>query len=430
MAKKEVYMFTPRVMLAALAFSLLSISLGAGSLSIGELPVSAAASLIEGQRLGSEIIISSLDNEKFNPAIAYNSNHDEYLVVWQNNWPSRDIYAWRMSSRGELLSWFTVASGATDRAQPSVAYDPINDRYLVVFIHDVYGNGSDWDVGGRYIPWNGPEPGLPEFPICNWSSSQWNPVVTYARTEQDFTVVWANTPTGLPAYISGVRLAADGSGPRGNFTISGPENRINPDIAYNLARNEYLVVWEHVGGSNDIHAARMTGSLSQLGSDLTIAGWPDNEEHPTVAACHITDGYLVAWQSLVNPPTNYDVYARHVSGDALLGSPFIVDGTTAPEIEIDSTCNLSGREYLLAWQTMYAGGYYGIWGRLVDPGGMGDAFELAQPGAAADRLSPVAAGGRASDLAVWVHDRDGSVYQDLRGRLIFHLENYLPLVRR
>ena len=391
----------------------------------------------DGFQLGPEVVISAIDNEKYLPAVAYNSNHDEYLVVWQNKWPgNRDIYAQRISSRGELLSWFAVAPGPGgnpyDRAQPSVAYDPVNDRYLVVFIHDVFGDGSDWDIGGRFIPWNGPDSGLIEFPICTWNSSQWNPVVTYALAQQEFLVAWTNTPSGQPAYVSAARLNRDTGAVLDDFTISaGPENRINPDVAYNLARNEYLVVWDRVGGSHDIYGLRLTGSgVALSGGEFAIAGWPDNEEQPTVAACHNADQYLVAWQSLVGPPTNYDVYARYVSGDGVPGTVFLVDGTTAPEDTIDATCLQDGRQYLLTWQTMYAGGYYGIWGRLVYPVGMEASFGLVQPGAAADRTAPAAAGGQVNYLAAWVHDRDGTAYQDIHGRLIYLHQLYLPMVVR
>jgi hypothetical protein len=106
----------------------------------------------------------------------------------------------------------------------------------------------------------------------------------------------------------------------------------------------------------------------------------------------------------------------------------LVDGTTAPETEIDAACRYDGRQYLLTWQTMYAGGYYGIWGRLVNPGSVEDSFGLVQPGAADDRVTPAAAGGRVNYLAVWAHDRDGTAYQDIRGRLIYINQTYLPMV--
>lgn len=56
------------------------------------------------------IWVDTVDNRE--PAVAYNSNHDEYLVVWYNDqgggtW---DIYARRVRGDGTLLSNFCVVS--------------------------------------------------------------------------------------------------------------------------------------------------------------------------------------------------------------------------------------------------------------------------------------------------------------------------------
>jgi hypothetical protein len=137
-------------------------------------------------RLSREIIISALDNEQLPPAVAYNWKHREYLVVWHDKWAvgTRDIRGRRIAADGAVLAEFEIYSNPTrDSAQPAVDYDPVNDRYLVVWIYDTFGDGSDWDVYGRFIPWAGPNPSVTEFPIITWPSKQWNPKVAYARTQ-------------------------------------------------------------------------------------------------------------------------------------------------------------------------------------------------------------------------------------------------------
>lgn len=258
--------------------------------AVGSQTALAAASATAGPHLSGEIVISSLDNEQHLPAVAYNWKHKEYLVVWHNTWVvgTRDIRARRISPQGDLLgSEFTVAESPTrDYAQPSVAYDPVNDRYLVVYIYDTFGDGSDWDLYGRFIPWDGPSPSLTEFAICTWATHQWNPKVAYGRAVEEYLVVWNNEYQSgvLPMYISGRRVSADGSGfPGGtsDLTISHTtENRVNPDVAYNLARNEYLVVYDNVV---DVYGVRLRGDAAQLGGgEVGIAGWPDTEIHPAV----------------------------------------------------------------------------------------------------------------------------------------------------
>ena len=407
-------------------------------LSQAQEPDSSTALATSVPHLGSEIIISALENEQHLPAVAYNWKHNEYLVVWHNTWGGggHDIYAQRITSGGELKSWFAVTAGPNDRAQPSVAYDPVHDRYLVVWIYDVWGDGSDWDVYGRFIPWNGPSASLPEFNICAWTTKQWNPKVAYGRAQEEFLVVWWTEHPSVPAYVSGRRVFADGSGfpPGDGFTIAvhAAENRVSPDVAYNLARNEYLVTCDN---AFDIYAVRLRGDGVALGGgEFGIAGWPDTEIRPAVAACEAADQYLVAWQSL-QPAGHYDLYARFVTGDGMPDSPHLIYETSVAEVEPDIACNLNGRQYLVVWQQQYSSavGPYGVWGRLVYPdGSMGAPFGIIAPtgGITAEFTNPAVAGGHTNYLVAWEHDRAGTSYQDIHGQLISPYAVFLPLVLR
>ncbi len=387
--------------------------------------------------LGGEIVISALDNEECLPSVAYNWKHHEYLVVWHTKWTigTRDIRAARISDRGQVLGAFTVYEHATkDSAQPTVVYDPVNDRYLVAWVFDASGNGSDWDLYGRLVPWDGPIASLNEFVICNWGTHQWNPTVAYGRAVEEFLVVWANEYQAgtLPVYVSGRRVkAADGSFPGGSSDLTinhATENRVNPDVTYNLARNEYLMVYDN---AVNIFGIRLTGNLGHnFGGEFSIAGWPATEIHPAVAACEGADQYLVAWQS--NQDAGNDaIYARFVGGDGAPGSVHLIDDTTSPEQEADVACNLSGTQYLVTWQTRYTNLKYGIWGRVVQPDAtLEPGFVIVQPGSATDRTNPISAGGHTNYLVVWEHDRDGTSYQDIHGRLITPNVVFIPLVLR
>ncbi len=430
-------MFTRKMLIGMLLASLVLVTIGAGYSSAMNRP----ARLGKGQAgtdeyLSREIVISSIDNNKYSPAIAYNANHYEYLVVWENVWPggSHDIYAQRISSTGQLLSWFAVSMNTINKMQPSVAYDPVRDRYLVTWIYDVWGDGSDWDVYGRFIPWEGPSPSLADFAICDWNSGQWHPKVAYGLAQDEYLVVWKNAPASVPTYISGRRIFADGSGfPANGFAISsGPENRDFPSVAYNLARNEYLVTWDVEKASLDIYGLRITGNGIPLGGgEFAIAGWSADEEHPSVAACNQGDQYLVTWQSLVNPPIDTDIYGRYIGGDGSLAGVYLVDGSSAPEQASAVTCSQGGRQYLITWQTMYTDGYYGIWARRAFPNeSMAASFGLVSSGNSADRTYPAVAGGKANYLVAWENERDGTSFQDIHGMLVTPFKIFLPFIRR
>ena len=106
--------------------------------------------------LGSFISIWEDTVNNYEPAVAYNSNHDEYLVVWYNDqgggtW---DIYAQRVAGDGTLLSNFTIATNAGKMNwQPDVAYNPVQDEYLIVYTYEV--SSTDYDIWARRVKWDG-----------------------------------------------------------------------------------------------------------------------------------------------------------------------------------------------------------------------------------------------------------------------------------
>lgn len=379
------------------------------------------------------------------PAVAYNWKRREYLVVWHTSWVmgSRDIRARRISDRGQLLGdEFVVFEHVTkDSAQPDVAYDPVNDRYLVVFVHDVSGNGSDWDVYGRFVSWNGQMVHGPAFAICSWSTKQWNPKVAYGRAPQEYLVVWWTEGVGgVKSYVSGRRVWANGSGfPTGAFAIASHPtlNRVGPDVAYNMARNEYLVIWDAVNASRDIYGVRLNASGAAIGGgEFGIAGWPSNETTPSVAACSAADQYLVVWQADSGSPTFWDIYGRYVKGDGTVDSVHQLAGTTGDEVSPHVACsaaaqeNHTGTQYLVAYEQEYSNGRYGIRARFVASNKVfRTTFAFVPAGSTTDRLTPATAGGMGRFLTVWVYQRDAD-NQDIRGRLALPGAQFLPLELR
>jgi hypothetical protein len=212
-----------------------------------------------------------------------------------------------------------------------------------------------------------------------------------------------------------------------DFTISDPTwPRLNPEITYNNWRNEYLVVYDD---TQDIYGSRYTAKGAALdGGEFAIAGWPDPEILPAVAYDWINDQYLVAWQ---NPQP--DIYARFVSGDGLL-DPIVLhlESTSVDEIKPKVAYPSSGGEFLVTWQQQFssATGPYGVWGQFVNTDKtLGPYFGIMSPtaGITAEFTGPVIAGGSSNFLTVWEHDRAGTIFQDIHGRLISPYALYLPL---
>jgi hypothetical protein len=410
----------------------------------GRLPIELIPSVPDGLILSNDILISELVYDQYVPSVAYNSKHSEYLVVWENDWAGghKDISATRVSAGGQVLASFTVITSSYRRTDPSAAYDPVNDRYLVVWAYDINGDGSDWNINGRFIPWSGPDASLTEFVICNWTSHQYRPVVAYGRAQEEFLVTWTNAPTGVSTYISARRVYANGTGfPANAFVVSsGSENRDYQDVTYNLHRNEYLVTWEvdktGSGSSQDIYGIRLTaagvaltGGNPSVTGEFPIAGWPAMEVRPAVAACDQVDQYLVGWQS-DQEAANYAIYARWLDGDAVPGTVTEIDDTTGPEINVDVSCMASGKAFILAWQSMYTSSKYGILERpAYSNASLGTTIEIMPASWSETRTFPAIGAAGASFLVAWEHQRTSSSNFDIHGRLMLNAL-YLPVVAK
>ena len=386
--------------------------------------------------LGPERVISNQDFDEYLPQVAHNSVRDEYLIVWHDVsvLQPRSVMGKRVDRTGNTIEEFIIAfedNPPKDNAQPTVAYDPVNNRYFIAWVRDYFGDGSDWDVYGRIIPWDGPSASFPALSICAFGSHQWNPRVAYAGTPGEFLVTWWNEGSGgVHSYISAQRISSAGGLLGSNFLVtSGGEERVAPDVAYNRARNEYLIVYQLMdAGMGDIFGVRISGSGAILGGgDFGIAAWPDPETMPRVAASRVADEWAVVWQSDV-PGAMKDVYARRVwinaGGTMEFAAPVQVSATSMNDSIPDIAAHPDRSEYLMAWQIQYASTHlnYGVWARTLNNGNlMGAQMVLRHASNAfdADSLRPEIAASPSDWFVVWEQDRQAvPSYQDIHGRLV------------
>jgi hypothetical protein len=384
-----------------------------------------------------ELIVSDDDLDEYLPSVAYNSVRDEFMVVWHDSsgFQSRSIMGRRYTAAGSFLGEYVLMFEDTrDNAQPSIAYDPVNDRYLLTFVRDAFGNGADWDVWGRWIPWSGPDAGLTSFPICTFSSQQWNPRVAYAGTEHAYIVTWWNEGSGgVASYISAKFVNPTGtvSDPLNAITVaSGADERALPDIAYNQARNEYLIVFQLMdAGGGDVYGVRLTASGSVLGTgEFGIAAWPDPETAPRVTASRTADEWAVVWQS--DTPTDMkDIFARRLwvngGGEVETAAPVhVVTNTGINERYPDIAVYQENATYLIAWEQQYSNptSPYGISARTLNfLNTMGPIFQVRglYIGEDPNCSQPALAGGAISWFVAWEHERSPIPnFQDIHGRIV------------
>jgi len=387
-----------------------------------------------------EIEVSSEPFPQFSAAIAYNWKQDEYLVVWRNAPATGNYSIWarRIATTGALRSPVLeiTAAAPNNLTNPAVAYDPVHERYLVVWSE--LSTAGDWDLFGRFVPWEGPQPTFATFSIVTWITNQWAPHVAYSRGAEEFLVVWANEQAPFWT-VNGVRItAASGATVGAPLTISHPsEHRKDPGVAYNIARNEYLVVYDN---DQDVFAQRLDATGAALGAEIIPAGWPSTEYAPSVAACSQADHYLVTWLS-DEGVNGMHGYVRYIDGDGQLpgsGGPFRVDpranSSYAPVVSCGVTGpNATGGDYLVTWEAQFGIAPLGVWGRFLgEDFTLGPLFDVFFAEDVLNRWSPIVMGGEGNFLVAGMVEVDhaGVFYPNIHARLVAPYGVALPLVTR
>jgi hypothetical protein len=399
--------------------------------------LSAPTVVSAGVPIGSRFVVSNNNGwPEVNPAIAYNTQRQEYLVVWYNDRAGcDDIQAQRVSRGGTLVGspFFIAATCPDERRYPDVAYDSTHDQYLVVWEQGI-------DVKAKLISATGAGLTL-EFTVAAGYptlDSASNPHVAYASTSDQYLVIWQYSGTAgssIDAQVYEYNGAPNGSSfdviPYRFYASESPPEE--PDLAYNRSRNEFLVAWqqEPPGGDYDIYGQRvkLTGGAGVQGSAFPVATSGTDETNPAVAAIPTVPNagqYLVAWEK------GTDVEARTVSGVGTTGTLRSLASTGWTEHSPAVAGCESTQQFLAVW----------VWIPVVTPPAMMQvqARTLALDGTLVDDTTNAGGGqvfaadvaaGPTGDVLVAFDDNAtiGTSNRGIYGRLWGH-RVYFPVVMR
>jgi hypothetical protein len=267
--------------------------------------------------------------------------------------------------------------------------------------------------------------------------------VAYNSAQNEYLVVFRADPTTNDEFeIYGRRVNAAGAPLGSDFRISavgddGDADRDAeaPDVAYNAAAGQYLVVWsgddlpadeEHEIFAQRVTAAGAPVSLTDIRiSNVDPGGAERDAELPAVTADPEANRYLVSWQADDDElDDKLEIYARLVSGagtpDAA-GDFRISNGAPDSEqtfdaVASDAVYNSAANEYLVVWQGEAfeaTPGLAEIWAQRVSAAGVpndgqGDlrVSDVGADNAARDGLAPAVAYNPANNayLVVWRDD--------------------------
>jgi hypothetical protein len=378
--------------------------------------------------------ISEGAEQENSPKTAYNSQRQEYLVVWYNDRAGcDDIRAQRVSRTGALVGGpFYIGAGCTpDRRYPDVAYNSASDQYLVVW--EQYDSSSGYSIRAKRVSGTGQVLDANELVIQSYglgTNTPVKPAVAYASTSDRYLVVWSETWHPLPITygIYGQVVDATGKLEGSRFVIT--ENTTQPceepDLAYNRHANRYLVVWQQNAGTLwDIHGQQVHGGGGIFGGDITIAYYTASSTAPAVAAIPTTpndDKFLVVWE-LHYAPNDRDIFAKFVAEDGTPGTGFWVSWSTGVDESSPAiTSSESNLQYFVTWRHPLGVVDQPIRGRAISHQGklLGKTAEFS--GLAAD-FPAVAAGPTGDFLTVWqdqpISATNSNIYGQLWGNRIY-----------
>ena len=334
---------------------------------LGVLISTLSSSLVSaGAPIGDTLTVFDDPEEEKSPAIAYNPDRREYLVVWHNDRPAHDdIRARLVSEDGTPLGdAFYIAGGSTlmEQRYPDVVYNSRMQEYLVVWQRSL----SWWPmyyITTRRVSETGQLIGTSESQVFGSSGKLSRPSVAYASTTNQYLVVCHEDNSGNVDDIMGILLSYKGIYLDSFYISFSPginDKLLNPDVAYNPSRNEFLVVWElwdDSAGESDIYARRVRGDGTPMHPGeipIVTGGIGDQHQRRPVVASLPTEThqgeYLVVWEDHWKID-DIDIWARRVDGE---GNP--VDAKfpiTVAEGNQQSPA-LAGKEssknYLLVWR--------------------------------------------------------------------------------
>lgn len=281
------------------------------------------------------------------PAVAYNPLADEFLVVWAGDHGVGGLVDEEVEIFGQRISATTgleigtddvrisdvggTGSTFSDARSPDVAYNSIDDEYLVVWAADDPDAGTadnELEIYGQRLTSLGGEIGVNDFRVTTHGPanepgySALEPAVAFSPDHSEYLVVFSapeawSQAVGPGFEIYAQRLDASASALGGAFRLSDVGGLAElafdadtPDVAYAPASERWIVVFradDNVGGQVDgereVHLQEVdAASGAEVGdndarvSDMGSTGSTIYQTSLPTVACAAATECLVIWR--------------------------------------------------------------------------------------------------------------------------------------
>jgi hypothetical protein len=352
----------------------------------------------------------------WDPAVAWSHDANEFLVVWEDrrNLATRgaEIYGRRIGADGLAKGPdFRISSSKANEYKPDVAWNSTADEFLVVWQDE-----RGWDIYGHRVAGGGGPIGG-DLRISASGGGEYEPAVAWNPTAKKYLIVWQDNRTPARGWeIYGRRMGGDGTLVGGEFRVSDSTATEGvPDLAFNAATNQYLVVWQDSRNQAtrgwEVVGRRVGSTGTLLGSDFAISNAMTDETRPAVVWNATANQYGVVWEDKRNYATRgTEIYGRRVGPTGgLPGDEMRISTSLADDTRPAVTYNAVAGQFVVVWcdRRNLATRGTEIYGRRIGPGGtVGGSFRIGNSTTNEDYPAVVWNANDNQYLVVWHDDRN------------------------
>jgi len=283
--------------------------------------------------VSAEIPLGVVPKNQYYPAVTYNDEDDEYLVVYTiaSAGGGEEIDALRVrASDGQIMSWEEVQPGTDGkRTMADVAYNRQRNEYLIAYGFVGSAPPHPPQIRGKVAAASLAGLGsAPEMELCcdpNAGPQQWGASV--AAGPDEYLVTFQS---GLiSASLYGRRIAHTGEplGPNTGFPLT--ELRLNSLLGADVASagDDYLATWDAPPasgpGDEDVYGCQVkAGQDRAAGDDFGIEDGVSRQTYPRLACTH-QGNCLVVYEDNSPDGTSYRIRGRFVTPCPRVFLPFV-----------------------------------------------------------------------------------------------------------